>query len=66
MSHNVGQQATVSTPENVEKTHEMLVQSLQKLIRRAAQEINIKQETLKKIIINDLKLFPTKYKCTIN
>ena len=38
-----------STHENVAKTNEMLARSPRKFIRRAAQEIVIKRESLRKI-----------------
>lgn len=60
MRHNVGRKATVSTPENVEKTRELLARSPRKSIRRAAQQVGIKRESLRKIIVNELKLFPYK------
>ncbi|GFT55998.1 uncharacterized protein NPIL_636591 [Nephila pilipes] len=48
MSHNVGQKAIVSTPDNVENAREVLARSPWKSIRRKAQEVGIKQENAAK------------------
>ena len=57
MSCKVGRQAIFSKPENVEEIREVLFRSPRKLIRRAVREIVIKYESLRKVIVNDLKLF---------
>lgn len=51
---------TVSTEENIERTRQVFAKSPQKSLRRAAQQLDVSRETVRKIVKTTLKLFPYK------
>ncbi|GFU92085.1 DUF4817 domain-containing protein [Trichonephila clavipes] len=57
---NVGRQKSVKTPNTTVKTRVVFQTSSKKSIRQAAQQVRISQETLQKIVVEGLHLFPNK------
>lgn len=61
MRHNLDRKATVSTPVYTTIPKELFERSPRKSVRRTAQEAGINRESLRQIVVKELKLFPHKF-----
>jgi hypothetical protein len=55
-----GSQKSVRTPENIERVRQAIDQSPQRSTRRHSQSLNLSTRTVRRILHNDLQLFPYK------
>ncbi|GBM93237.1 hypothetical protein AVEN_143177-1 [Araneus ventricosus] len=60
MFGNVGRPLSVKTPEKIERTRQVFERSPRTSIRKAAQQVGIKRESVRQIVVADLQLFPYK------
>ena len=54
---NVGLKESIKIPKNIERTRQIFERSAQISIKKAAQQVGIKQETSRQIVVTDLQLF---------
>ncbi|GBM45145.1 hypothetical protein AVEN_241431-1 [Araneus ventricosus] len=60
MFGNVGRPLSIKTPEKIERACQVFERSPRTSIRKAAQQVGIKRESVRHIIVADLQLFPYK------
>ncbi|GBL81452.1 hypothetical protein AVEN_143726-1 [Araneus ventricosus] len=60
MFGNMGRLLSIKTLEKIERTHQVFERSPQTSIRKAAQQVGIKRESVRQIVVADLQLFPYK------
>ncbi|GBM21266.1 hypothetical protein AVEN_149856-1 [Araneus ventricosus] len=60
MFGNVGRPLSVKTPEKIERRSQVFERSPRTSIRKAAQQVGIKRESVRQIAVADLQLFPYK------
>ncbi|GBO22542.1 hypothetical protein AVEN_132730-1 [Araneus ventricosus] len=58
MFGNVGRALSVKTAEKIERTRQVSERSPRTSIRKAAQQVGIKRESVRQIVVADLQLFP--------
>ena len=58
MLGNVGPKVGVKTPENIKRTRQVFDRSPRTSIRKAEQQVGIKRESVRQIVVADLQLFP--------
>ncbi|GBL86249.1 hypothetical protein AVEN_131980-1 [Araneus ventricosus] len=60
MFGKVGRPLCIKTPEKIERTRQVFERSSRTSIRKAAQQVGIKRESVRQIVMADLQLFPYK------
>ncbi|GBN73493.1 hypothetical protein AVEN_245442-1 [Araneus ventricosus] len=60
MFGNVARPLSVKTPEEIERTRKVFERNPRTSIRKAAQQVIIKRESVRQIVVADLQLFPYK------